>query len=76
MTEGDPASFDPRLTRFDAVKTEQGIIPFATDTASSIYYDMTFHIEKSAADAMNGSTEENNAESPGSPMDKVAPNKE
>lgn len=71
MTEGDPASFDPRLTRFDAVKTEQGIIPFATDTASSVFYDMTFHIERSAKEAMAGSstTEEAKAEGNAKPTD-------
>ena len=51
----DPASFDPRLTRFDAVKSDGAIIPFATDTASSVFYDMTFHVEKAAKDAMMGS---------------------
>jgi hypothetical protein len=39
-------SFDPRLVRFDAFRTTQGIVPFASDSAASVYYDMVFSIEK------------------------------
>lgn len=42
-------SFDPRLVRFDAFRTTQGIVPFASDTAASVYFDMVFSIEKAIA---------------------------
>lgn len=44
-----PASFDPRVVRYDAFKSAGTIIPFASDTAASVYYDMVFSVEKAVA---------------------------
>jgi hypothetical protein len=39
-------SFDPRLIRFDAFQSYKGIMPFSSDSAASVYYDMVFTVEK------------------------------
>ena len=44
--------FDPRLARYDAFKTTDAIYPFADNTASSVYYDLVFSVEKSVRDEM------------------------
>jgi hypothetical protein len=49
------AAFDPRIAFFDSfVSANNMIVPFATDTAASAYYDMVFSIESKVADAVNG----------------------
>lgn len=48
------SSFDPRIAFFDGfVSKENAVVPFATDTAASAYYDMVFTIEKAVYDAGN-----------------------
>ena len=54
--------FDPRLARFDAFKTTDAIYPFSDATASSVYFDLVFSVEKGVRDAVNkesGNTQEN-----------------
>lgn len=45
--------FDPRLARFDAFKTTDAIYPFSDATASSVYFDLVFSVEKGVRDAIN-----------------------
>jgi hypothetical protein len=53
-------SFDPRVVRFDGFKSTGGIMPFASDTASSAYFDMVFTIEKGiGVDSSNGGISDN-----------------
>lgn len=70
-------TFDPRIIRFDAFKSNFGIVPFGSETASSIYYDMVFTGESavfgSGGDGSGGGDKVNSS-SPGG-ADKVAPNK-
>lgn len=46
------SAFDPRVAFFDSfVSANNIIVPFATDTAASAYYDMVYSIESKIADA-------------------------
>ena len=74
LFEVSPASFDPRIVRFDAFKSTSGIVPFADTTAASVYYDMVFSVEKAVA-KMGGFKENDGAGEDGlKASDRVAPN--
>lgn len=46
------SAFDPRICFFDSFVSENNmVVPFATDTAASAYYDMVFTIESKVAEA-------------------------
>ena len=69
-------SFDPRLTRFDGFSSGAQIIPFSSNTASSVYFDMVFTGEKAVfggdggtGDGAKGS--EINTDRPSAASDKV-----
>lgn len=69
-------SFDPRLTRFDGFSRGAQIIPFSSNTASSVYFDMVFTGEKAVfggdggtGDGAQGS--EINTDRPSAASDKV-----
>lgn len=63
--------FDPRLARFDAFKTTDAIYPFSDNTASSVYFDLVFSVERSVRDEMmkesgnSGTNGENSLEESG-----------
>ena len=66
-------TFDPRIIRFDAFKSNYGIVPFGSETASSIYFDMVFTGESAVfGGGEDGSDSVNSSDTKGS--DKVAPN--
>jgi hypothetical protein len=72
-----PASFDPRIVRYDAFKSAGTIIPFSSDTAASVYYDMVFSVEKAVAKMDPNYAQKDQTGTDGyQASDRVAPNTE